>query len=485
MPGVDQILSAIVQQGADELRLVADENPVVLAAGVARRFTMAATPDPTLRQLLGELLNAERAHQLENAGHLQLEHHPKGLGRFGVAFTLGPGGRLSATFLRSAQGFPGGEAASARTAAAPSVAEPPATTHPALPPLGLTPRLLELGEKAAELRASDIHLADGQPTYFRVDGRLQRVAGAREGVNEHLQLDAVARAKILAGHALEFGVELESRQRLRVSVYRMETGLAAAVRLLPRTAPSLEELNLPVPLADLADVPHGLVLVCGASGAGKSTTLAALCRRALERRSVVLLTLEDPVEFALVPTAQSVARQRQVGRDVPDFVVGLREALRADPDVIMVGELRDTETIRLALTAAETGHLVLASLHSGSAAGCIERVIDAYPPEQRSSVRTQLAEALRAVVVQQLLPRARGGGRVVALEVLRATHAVANVVREGKTAQIATLLQAGKREGMLSLERCLADYVHAGVVSEATARASANDRDSLAMYLAK
>ena len=489
MPGVDQILSAIVQQGADELRLVADENPVVLAAGVPRRFTMAATPEGILRQLLGDLLSAERARALETAGRLEVEHHPKGLGRFGVTLTLGAERRLTATFLRGAQGFPGGEVAPARPVAAPvapetrSAAPAPAAASPS--PLVLTPRLLELCEKAAQARASDIHVADGEPTYFRVDGRLQRVAGAREGVGEHLVLDAVARAKVQAGAALEFGTELESRQRLRVSVYRMQAGLAAAVRLLPREAPALETLNLPVSLDDLADIPHGLVLLCGATGAGKSTTLAALCRRALERRSVVLLTLEDPVEFALAPTSHSVARQRQIGRDVPDFAAGLREALRADPDVIMVGELRDTETIRLALTAAETGHLVLASLHSGSASGCIERVIDAYPPEQRSSIRTQLADALRAVVVQKLLPRARGGGRAVALEVLRATHAVANVVREGKTAQIGTFLQGGKREGMLSLERCLADYVHAGVLTEEVARGAANDRDSLAMYLAK
>jgi twitching motility protein PilT len=365
------------------------------------------------------------------------------------------------------------------------VAEPQSPSVAGATPPTLTPRLLELCEQAAQARASDIHLADGQPTYFRVDGRLQRVASAAQGVDPHFQLDAGARAKLGGGVALELGIELEDRKRLRVSVYRMENGLAAAVRLLPRAAPSLEELNLPLSLDDLADVPHGLVLLCGASGAGKSTTLAALCRRALERRSVVLMTLEDPVEFALASTQQSVVRQRQIGRDVPDFVTGLREALRADPDIVMVGELRDTETIRLALTAAETGHLVLASLHSGSAAGCVERMVDAYPPEQRASVRTQLAEALRAVVVQKLLPRARGGGRVAALEVLRSTHAVSNVVREGKTAQIGTLLQGGRREGMLSLERCLADYVHAGVVTEEVARSAANDRDSLAMYLTK
>jgi twitching motility protein PilT len=268
-------------------------------------------------------------------------------------------------------------------------------------------------------------------------------------------------------------------------VYRAQAGLAAALRILPRVAPQLEELNLPVNIDDLANVPHGLVLFAGATGSGKSTTMAALCRRALERRSVLLVTLEDPVEFALPATPRSLARQRQIGRDVPDFTTGLRDALRSDPDVIMVGELRDAETIRLALTAAETGHLVLASLHSGSAAGSVERVVDAYPPEQRAQIRTQLADALRAVVVQRLLPRARGSGRVPALELLRVTVAVANHVREGKTAQIGSLLQGGGRDGMLSLERCLAELVRAGTVTLEHARAAANELDSLAMYLAK
>ena len=483
MPGVDQILSAIVQQGADELRLVTDEAPVVLARGAPRRFTMAATPDATLRQLLGELLSVERTRELDTTGHATFEHHAKGLGAFGVTFVLDAGRRLEATFRRGPLVRPTNEAppgpalasAEPRRAATPSAAQPTA----------FHARFHELCEEAARVRASDIHLADGEPTYFRVDGRLQRVSSSAESVSSYLSLDGDLQATAQHGPARDFGAELPNGQRLRISVYRTGVGLAAAVRLLPRTAPALDELNLPLALDDLADISHGLVLLCGATGSGKSTTLAALCRRALERRSVVLLTLEDPIEFALPQTGQSIARQRQIGRDVPDFVTGLRDALRADPDVIMVGELRDTETIRLALTAAETGHLVLASLHSGSAAGCIERVVDAYPSEQRPSIRAQLAEALRAVVVQKLLPRARGTGRVPALEVLRATHATANVVREGKTAQIGTLLQGGKREGMLSLERCLADYVQAGVVTEDVARAAANERDSLAMYLAK
>jgi twitching motility protein PilT len=273
--------------------------------------------------------------------------------------------------------------------------------------------------------------------------------------------------------------------RVRIHVFRSSEGLAAAVRLLTRAAPLLSSLHLPVPLEDLADLPHGLVLVCGATGSGKSTTLAALAQEALRRRSIVLTTLEDPIELALAASDRSLVRRRQVGRDVPDFATGLRDALREDPDVLLLGEMRDPETISLALTAAETGHLVLSSLHSRSTASAIERIIDSYPAAGQAQIRAQLADSLRAVVAQRLLPRARGEGRLPAIEVLRVNHAVASLIREGKSAQIMSALQAGKREGMISLERCLADRVQAGDVRIEDARAAANEVGSLAMYLGK
>jgi twitching motility protein PilT len=268
-------------------------------------------------------------------------------------------------------------------------------------------------------------------------------------------------------------------------VFRTSEGLAAAVRLLPPAAPTLASLHLPVPLEDLVALPHGLVLVCGATGSGKSTTLAALAQEALRRRSIVLTTLEDPIEHGLVASESSLVRRRQIGRDARDFASGLRDALREDPDVLLVGEMRDPETIGLALTAAETGHLVLSSLHSGSAASAVERIVDAYPPARQLQIRVQLADSLRAVVVQRLLPRARGGGRIPALEVLRVTHAVASLVREGKTAQIATAMQSGGRDGMISLERCLANRVQAGEVRLEDAKAASNDPASLSMYMSK
>jgi twitching motility protein PilT len=245
----------------------------------------------------------------------------------------------------------------------------------------------------------------------------------------------------------------------------------------------LSSLGLPVSIDDLAFAPHGLVLVCGATGSGKSTTLAALAQEALRRRSIVLVTLEDPIEFALAPGTASLVRRRLVGRDTPDFAGGLRDALREDPDVLLVGEMRDPETISLALTAAETGHLVFASIHSRSAASAIDRIVDSYPADGQAQIRVQLADSLRAILVQRLLPKARGGGRIAVVELLRGTHAVGSMIREGKTAQLPTLIQSGKREGMLSLERCLADRVQAGEIRAEDAKAAANDPGSLAQYL--
>jgi twitching motility protein PilT len=242
---------------------------------------------------------------------------------------------------------------------------------------------------------------------------------------------------------------------------------------------------MPVAFDDVIDLRDGLVIVCGATGSGKSTTLAALAQEALRRRSILLVTLEDPIEYALETSNASLVRRRQVGRDVADFASGLRDALREDPDVLIVGEMRDPETIALALTAAETGHLVLASLHSRATASAIERIVDTYPPERQRQIRVQLADSLRMVVAQRLLPRARGAGRIPAIELLRVTHATAPLIREGRTAQLATALQGGRREGMLALEHCLADLVASGEVSLEDARAASNDRASFDMYLSR
>jgi twitching motility protein PilT len=488
MARVDSILAILVQQGANELRLGTDREPKILAFGTPRRLSIPSTPEETLRELLGEILDAEREQTLREHGRVDVPYQATGMGSFQVKIaSRAEGGGFDAVFVRG-----NARAASPAAAAAPVAPPlvpiaPPPPTRPSFvesPPAGLA----QLLSRAGAMGASDLHLVQGRPPFVRVDGRLRQMGDDPVDVAELLPPEHAPESShdpTLPGAAVDAAIELDGAGRARLHVFRTSEGLAAAVRLLPAAAPSLASLRMPVPLEDLVDLPHGLVLVCGATGSGKSTTLAALAQEALRRRSIVLLTLEDPIEHGLSAPETSVVRRREVGRDVRDFAHGLRDALREDPDVILLGEMRDPETIALALTAAETGHLVLSSLHSGSAASAIERIVDAYPPARQGQIRVQLADSLRAVVAQRLLPRARGDGRVVAVEVLRATHAVAALVREGKTAQIATAIQSGKREGMLSLERCLADRVLSGEVRADDARAASNDPASLAMYLAK
>jgi twitching motility protein PilT len=349
-----------------------------------------------------------------------------------------------------------------------------------------SPELITLLGRAVAMRASDLHLLDGEPPVVRVDGALRALGGGPADVAHLLGADimAEARRRMAAGASAALGIGLDGLGRVRANVYQAASGLAAAIRVLTAAPPTLAELALPAPLDDLIDLPHGLVLVCGPTGSGKSSTLAALAQEALRRRAAMLITLEDPIEYALSSAGgRGLVRQRQVGRDVRDFATGLRDALREDPDVLLIGEMRDPETIGLALTAAETGHLVLASLHSRSAASAVERIVDSYAPERQAQIRVQLADALRAVVAQRLLPRASGEGRVAALEVLRATHAVANAIREARTGSLQSAIQAGKKDGMLPLERCLADLVQRQRVTLEAARAVANDPAALGSYL--
>jgi twitching motility protein PilT len=328
-------------------------------------------------------------------------------------------------------------------------------------------------------------LTEGQPPFARVDGALVAIDAPIPDLRSLVALAPAGEQRLASGGSIDLALDVPGVGRARVHAFTSADGLALAIRLLPALAPRLANLRLPVSLDHFIDEPHGLVLVGGATGAGKSTTLAALAQEALTRRSIVLTTLEDPIEFALAPGPGSIVRRRQVGRDVRDFASGLRDALRQDPDVLLVGEMRDVDTISLAITAAETGHLVLSSIHCRSAASAVERIVDAYRPARDVHIRAQLAESLRAVVVQHLVPRARGSGRVPVVEVLRVNRAVAAMIREGKTAQIPTAVQSGKNDGMLSLERSLADRVLAGEIRMEQARAVANDLDSLAMFVGK
>ncbi|MEO6600325.1 MAG: PilT/PilU family type 4a pilus ATPase, partial [Polyangiaceae bacterium] len=344
-------------------------------------------------------------------------------------------------------------------------------------PNHVTPELEVLLARAAQLRASDVHVRHGEPAFARIDGRLVLLDGGAQD------------AHVLLGHtaapgSFDTSLSSPSSGRIRLHAFVVGGALALAARILPRTIPTLTDLGLPSDLQDLAMLPNGLVLLTGPAGSGKSTTAAALCQELIRRRSAMLLTLEDPIEYAFdTAGTSSIVRQRQIGSDVTDFATGLRDALREDPDVLLVGEMRDAESISLALTAAETGHLVFGTLHSRSASSAIDRIIDSYPGARQQQLRIQLSESLRAVIAQRLLPHARGTGRVVAVEVLRRNAAVANLIREAKTPQLVTVLQSSRKEGMVLLERSLAELCRAGVIGERDAFAAANDQDSLSEYL--
>jgi twitching motility protein PilT len=477
MARIDRILAIVLDQGANELRVGTDREPVMLAYGARKKLSLPKTPDDMLRDLLGEILTDNEAAL--RAGRVEVDYDAGELGHFRTTLSLRDGG-VDATFVRAQAARREPPKSAPVAVVAPLPALPRAEVEAAAPSAAFE----ALISRAASLRASDVHLAQGEPPSTRVDGALTMLdATPIDDLGAMLGLPSDAVTRVRAGRALDLNVDVGGS--LRVHVYATSDGIAAAIRLLPPAAPTLASLKLPVPLAPLVEFPHGLVLVCGAAGSGKSTTLAALAQHALERRSILLVTLEDPIEYRLAAGDRSIVRRRQIGRDVPSFAAGLRDALREDIDVLLVGELRDAETIQLALTAAETGHLVLASIHSRSTASAIARIIDAYPGEQQEQARSQLADALRAVVAQRLLPRARGGGRVAAMELLKANAAVSSLVREGKQSQLSTAMQSGKSEGMLVLERCLASLVESGEVDVAEARAAANDSSSLQMYLSR
>ena len=323
--------------------------------------------------------------------------------------------------------------------------------------------------------ASDLHLAAGRVPNIRVDGRMRRLdlpplePSAMKALLDEILSDS-QRREFDQCHDLDFALELPGAPRCRVNVFEQLHGSAAVLRLLPARVPSLEELGLGEVLRRLLEVESGLVLITGPTGSGKSTTLAALVDHLNRQRPWHILTLEDPVEFIHPPQSSQIS-QREIHRHTLGFAPALRAALRQDPDVIMLGELRDLDSIRLALTAAETGHLVLATLHTSSGVKSLDRVGDGFAPEEKSLVRGLLAESLQAVVSQVLVPRT-GGGRVAAHEILMATPAVRTLIREGKTAQLYSSMQTGAGQGMQTLDSCLQGLLRRGVISGASVRAS-------------
>ena len=335
--------------------------------------------------------------------------------------------------------------------------------------------------RARAAGASDIHLVAGLTPRCRVDGAIRPLG---EEVLTPLQCEELVQ-ELAGGELATLRVVGEADLaltiagvRCRLNLFRQQGGWSAAIRLLNEHIPDLSELGLPKVVSDFPAYSQGLVLITGETGSGKSTTLAAILNRINRQEAKHILTLEDPIEYIYTPD-RCVINQREVGKDTQSFAAGLRAALREDPDVILVGEMRDLETIETALTAAETGHLVFGTVHTNSAADSIDRMVDVFPAQRQQQIRLQLSMTLKAVLSQQLLPRA-GGGRVLACEVMKVDGAIRNLIREGKTPQIANTIQTTGAAGNILMDRCLQNLRTAGVISEETFRAALRDQSQAA-----
>jgi twitching motility protein PilT len=327
----------------------------------------------------------------------------------------------------------------------------------------------ELLERMVEANASDLHVTTGTPPAIRVRGEVERLEGFDPLTGEETQqllyriLSSEQQKHFELNRQLDFSYSIPGLARFRVNVYFQRESIGAAFRLIPTELKTLEELGIPDSLHVLAEKPRGLVLVTGPTGSGKSTTLAAIIDEINRNRSEHILTIEDPIEF-LHRHKRCIVNQREIGPDATSFADALRAALRQDPDVILVGEMRDLETISTALTAAETGHLVFGTLHTQSAPSTIDRIIDVFPAEQQEQVRIQIANSLQGVVTQALLPTADQMGRVPALEILLPDDAVRNLIRQGKVEQIYSVMQTNTGRGMQTMEQSLGDLIMRRIV---------------------
>lgn len=342
--------------------------------------------------------------------------------------------------------------------------------------------ITELLAFSVQNRASDLHLSAGLAPMIRVDGEVRRInLPALEHSEVYRLVYDIMNDKQRRDYEekleTDFSFEVPNLARFRVNVFNQNRGAGAVFRTIPSQVLTLEELGLGKIFRDICDYPRGLVLVTGPTGSGKSTTLAAMLDYINHHRYDHILTVEDPIEFVHEPQ-KCLINQREVHRDTLGFNEALRSALREDPDIILVGEMRDLETIRLALTAAETGHLVFGTLHTTSAAKTIDRIIDVFPAEEKDMVRTMLSESLQAVISQTLLKK-EGGGRVAAHEIMIGIPAIRNLIREGKVAQMYSSIQTGASHGMTTLDQSLKQLVAKGIINLPTARAVAKSPESL------
>jgi twitching motility protein PilT len=486
MAAIDSLLALIDAQKASGLVLRTREPPV-LSGAQGRGLTMPPLSAEMVETFAAEALVPGELEQLRASGACDAVYRSERHGAFAVEARMN-GDKLSLKLRRSgaivAKPTVPPIAGARPVEAGVAIQEAAASKVPAsLAPAATSARLAAMIAHAIDAAVSDLIVSAGQPLWIRTANRLAS-SGDIIDQQEILSLvdsllDPARRRHLDTAGSVDLAwevpaIDAKGPRRLRVNVFKQAHGLAMALRPVNRHAPTLSELNLPNSLGALGDLPGGMVLVVGTAGSGKSTTLAAIVELVNQTRARHVITLEDPIEFVYQPR-RCLIHQREIGTHVEGFAAGLRAALRECPNIILVGEMRDRETISLALTAAETGHLVLSTLHSGSAPMAIDRIVDSFPEHQQAQICLQLAGSLRTVVTQRLLDGALPGTRYPALEMLTVNYAVGALIREGKTHQLATQIQTGRDDGMVALDTSLLDLVRTGRISREVALAAARD----------
>ena len=498
MPQLDKFLSALVSHGASALHLAADDVAKLDIANVARPVTKQALTATQLLALLREVAPPEAMRQLESGQQASFTYAGSG-GSF-VARAGTDAGKLRVVFA-SAAGATGATGVNGNGAATGAAgANGHGAAHGVPTPSAARPAVAKVvvdeaarGEiegllrKLVERSASDLHLRVGEPPILRTHGEMLRLEGATPLTNDHLERMLLSimpernKKEFAELNDTDFAHEIEGCARFRSNALRDRKGAAAVFRVIPATVVTVEQLGISPEVQKLCFLTKGLVLVTGPTGSGKSTTLCSLIDLVNRMRTDHIITIEDPIEF-VHPNKSCVITQRQVGVHTASFKNALRAALREDPDIILVGELRDLETVSIAIETAETGHLVFGTLHTTTAASTLDRLIDQFPADRQEQIRVMLSESLKGVISQTLLKKV-GGGRVAAREILLTTPAISNLIREGKTFQIPSIMQTSKKLGMVTLSDALMDLVNQGLVEPKEAYMKAIDKVSFANSL--
>ena len=494
MAVIDTFLKLLVAQKADSLIIVPEEVPAVVKADDRSELPMPAVPTDLAKRLAQEVVGTERSGELQEGKALEGTYRSDDGEEFSYRVeSNGSGCRIQLHSLATDDHAEPPQEDPAKVRPEQSRGEltpvsPISSTKLGEPAVAPQAEILSVLDQALEVEASDLFLSAGKPVQMRVNGAIHALNTAPISDAMILQLlpGEEARHDLEHSGSADFAVRwgwAGKSCRFRINIFRHSNGHAAALRPVRPQIPSLDQLQLPPDLLELGSYSRGLVLVTGASGSGKSSTLAALVDHINQTMARHIITIEDPIEFEY-QDAKSLVHQREVGADVESFSAGLRAALRENPDVILLGEMRDLPTISAALTAAETGHLVFSTLHTGSATAAVNRIVDVFTGQQQAHVRTQLAASLRAVVAQRLVPSADGTSRIPAIEKLLVTPAVANGIRDAQEHHMRSAIQTGGEEGMITLERYLASLAQRGKITRETAYQYAEDRRAVEKLLA-